>query len=137
MQVMEVDDSQFPLVVVRWRGRATDADLDGFWVVFDGWLRQDTTIALLLDSRGAQGVSSDQRHRIVTEIKNRSALLERNLIQAVVFDNPIQRALYFAVAWAFPMPFPSKSFGDVDSARVWLQLQLKHRGQSPRPTLPV
>jgi hypothetical protein len=137
MQVMEVDESQWPLVVVRWRGRATDADFDAFFVVLDRWLAQDTTFGLLLDSRGAQGVSSEQRHRIVTEIKTRSALLERNLIQAVVFDNPIQRALYFAVAWAFPMPFPSKSFSDLDSARVWLQLQLKHREQQPRPTLPV
>lgn len=137
MKVMEVDESEWPLLVVRWRGRATDADLDAFFLALDGWLARDEVFGLLLDSRGAEGVSSEQRHRIIAEIKRTAPLLERNLIQAVVFDNAIQRALYFAVAWAFPMPFPSKSFGEVDSARVWLQLQIKHREQSQRPTLPV
>jgi hypothetical protein len=54
------------------------------------------------------------------------------LIQALVIDNPLVRALYFAVSWAFPMGFPSRVFSDVDSANAWLEAQLRSReNQSP------
>jgi hypothetical protein len=131
MQVMEIDDSQWPLLWVKWRGKATDADIDRFYEIFDTYLARGQTIGLLLDSRGAEGLSSDQRKQTIAHMRRIAPQTEKQLIQAIVFDNPIQRALYFAVTWAYSMPFPSKSFGDVEDARAWLQAQLKHREKRP------
>jgi hypothetical protein len=126
------DDSQWPKVEVRWTGVVTDGELTDFLQRMDVWLRRSVPFSLLLDSRGAWGLDSAQRKRVVEAMHESSAQTGALLVQAVVLDNPIQRALYFAVLWAFPMPFPSKTFGDVEAARLWLEVQLRGKGQEPR-----
>lgn len=126
------DDSQWPKVEVRWTGVVTDAELTDFLQRMDAWLRRGEPFSLLLDSRGAWGLDSAQRKRVLEAMHQTSAQTGTLLVQAVVFDNAIQRALYFAVMWAFPMPFPSKTFAEVEPARRWLEVQLRSKGGEPR-----
>jgi hypothetical protein len=130
------DESQWPRVEVRWTGVVTDAELTDFLGRMDGWLGRGVPFSLLLDSRGALGLDSGQRKRVVEYMNRHAAPTGALLVQAVVFDNPIQRALYFAILWAFPMPFPSKTFAEVEPARRWLDMQLRSKGgEPPSPVL--
>jgi hypothetical protein len=55
----------------------------------------------------------------------------RNLVQAVVQDSALQRALYIAISAVAPMPFASSTFADPELARQWL---LEKLAGGPEPT---
>lgn len=123
----EIDEADWPLVSVRWSGTITDQELEDFLARLSGWLHREQSFALLLDSRGALGATPPQFLRIVEAMRADAGATGRLLVQAVVIDSPVQRALYHAVTWAFAMPFPSKTFSEVEPARAWLLAQLRAR----------
>jgi hypothetical protein len=119
-----VDDSQWPLVVVHWSGSINDATLDGFLAQMDRWLDRGERFGLLIDSRESQGLSPEQRGRLISHMKRQSALTSQFLLQAIVMGSLLQRTLFYGINLIFPNPFPSKVFGDVAPARAWLTAQL-------------
>jgi len=119
-----IDDTQWPLVTVRWSGVMTDAALNGFLVQMDSWLDRGEPFGLLLDARGAQGLSPEQRARLLGHMKERATLTAKLLFQAMVIDNLIQRTLFYGINLIFPNPFPSKVFADPAAAHAWLASEL-------------
>ncbi|HEX5097855.1 MAG TPA: hypothetical protein VFV94_00070 [Polyangiaceae bacterium] len=120
---VEYDESAWPIVVARWKRSLVDADVTPVLRKVDGWLARGR-FGLLIDSRGAESLSPDQRNRIVEHMKANAALTRERLVQAVVIDNLVHRTLFFGVNLIFPMPFPNKVFSDTESARRWLASQL-------------
>jgi hypothetical protein len=51
-----IDETGWPLVVLRWSGKATDADLAKMLEALDRFLDRGR-FGLLLDARGAMGLS--------------------------------------------------------------------------------
>lgn len=121
---MAIDATEWPLVKVRWTGRISNDELSGFLANLDEWLDRGERFGLLIDARGALGLSSDQRRRVVAHMKAARVKTERSLIQAAVHDNAIQRTLSLVIEIVVPPPFPSKTFGDLDAALAWLKAQL-------------
>ena len=119
-----IDETEWPLVRVRWTGRLSDDELSEFLAKLDAWLERGERFGLLLDARGALGFSSDQRRRVVAHMKAARGKTERSLIQAAVADNAIQRTLSLVIEIVVPPAFPSKTFGDLDAALAWLKAQL-------------
>lgn len=114
------DDSEWPLVAVRWQGALGAEERSSFLACMDAWLARGERFGLLIDSRGGSGIAPEQRAELVAHMKRQAPLTSRYLIQAVVFDNLMQRSLYYAIHLIFPNPFPSKVFADVGAARSWL-----------------
>ena len=119
-----IDDSQWPLVQVRWSGAISDFEMEQMLLQMDGWLGRRERFGLLLDSRGAAGLSPEQRNRLIAHMKSRAPLTSRFMLQAMVIDSLVQRTLFFAINLAFPNPFPSKTFSEPEAARRWLESQL-------------
>jgi hypothetical protein len=117
----QIDETEWPLVTVRWSGAISDAVLNGFLVQMDGWLGRGGPFGLLLDARGAQGLSPEQRARVVSHMKKHAALTAKLLFQATVIDNLVQRTLFYGINLIFPNPFPSKVFAEPAAARAWLR----------------
>lgn len=115
-----VDETAWPLVTVQWRGAISDATLNSFLAQMDGWLSRGERFGLLIDSLGSQGLSPEQRARLIAHMKRQSALTAQFLVQAIVLDSLLQRTLFYGINLIFPNPFPSKVFGDVAAARAWL-----------------
>jgi hypothetical protein len=126
----EVDSSGWPLVTVKWAGTATDREIAAFLGQMDRWLARAEKFGLLIDSRGAGGLSPEQRTQVIGHMKSRSALTAQWLVQAIVFDNLVQRTLFYAINLLFPNPFPSKTFGQIEPAQGWLKARL---GLDPSP----
>jgi hypothetical protein len=119
-----IDESEWPLVIVRWEGSISDATLNAFVLQMDVWLRAGERFALLIDSRGARGLSPEQRTRLIGHMKRQAELTAEFLVQAIVLDNLMQRTLFWGINLVFPNPFPSKVFAEPSAARAWLLARL-------------
>jgi hypothetical protein len=119
-----IDDAEWPLVKVRWDGFVSDTMVDTFLAKMDEWLERGERFGLLLDSRGAKGMSPEQRTRLIEHMKQNAESTAKHLAQAIVLDNFIQRTLFYGINLIFPNPFPSKLFVEPEPALVWLRGQL-------------
>lgn len=123
--MLPIDEGGWPLVVVRWEGEITDATLHAFLSQMDAWLARQERFGLLLDSRGAKGMSPEQRARVIGHMKQHAPRTAPYLVQAIVLDSLLQRTLFFGINLIFPNPFPSKVFAQPEPARQWLLSQLE------------
>lgn len=119
-----VDESEWPIVVMYWQGTLTANELTLALGDIDRFLARAERFGVLIDARGGGGASPDQRTRIVAHMKATEPLTRKYLIQASVFDNVLQRTLYYAVALLFPLPFPAKVFAQPEAALTWLREKL-------------
>jgi hypothetical protein len=126
----EFDDSTWPIVVVRWHGRPSEASLVAGLERLDTLLGRGERFGLLVDSRGSAGLSPELRRLVVSHMQKNAELNAKYLIQAFVADSLLMRTLYWAVQLLLPSPFPSKVFDDFDKARAWIVNEL---GDSARP----
>lgn len=117
---LQIEEGEWPLVTVRWEGAVADARLNAFLARMDAWLARGDRFALLIDSRGAAGMSPEQRSRLIGHMKQRAGQTSKLLVQAIVLDSLLQRTLFYGVNLIFPNPFPSRVFAEPEPARAWL-----------------
>jgi hypothetical protein len=115
------DETGWPIVEVVWGDTLPHSDIGLVLTRLDRFLARGERFGLLIDARGAPGLSPEQRNQVVAHMKQNAALTAKLLVQATAIDNLIQRTLFFGVNLLFPNPFPSKVFGDVSAAREWLK----------------
>jgi hypothetical protein len=117
----EYDESSWPIVRARWIGTVTDGEVSNALTRIDGWVGRGQRFGLLIDGRGGGGMSPEQRNRVIVHMKARAESTAKYLVQAVIFDNLVQRTLYYGMNLLFPSPFPSKAFADPVAAEAWLK----------------
>lgn len=122
---LQIDESEWPLVVVRWEGELTDGEVDGILAAMGRWLTREERFGLLLDSRGGGGLSPEQRTNVIAYMKREAERTALWLVQAMVIDNLIQRTVFYGINLVFPNRFSSKVFADPQSARAWLRSNLE------------
>jgi hypothetical protein len=62
----KLDESGWPIVMADWEGVLTDDELTLALGHIDRWLSRKERFGLLLDARGARGMSPEQRGRLIT-----------------------------------------------------------------------
>jgi hypothetical protein len=122
---LDIDETAWPIVVVRWVGIPKDSTLSTFLGCMDSWLAGGQRFGLLMDTRAGGALSPEQRVRVINHMKAHSALTAKRYVQAIVISNVVQRTLFYGINVIFKNPFPSKIFPDVDSARAWLASELE------------
>jgi hypothetical protein len=128
---IEIDESEWPVVVVRWRGRPSDASLVAGLARMDGWLARGERFAMIVDTRGGEGLTPEQRRMLLAHMKRNVELNTKSLVQAFVANDLLSRSLYWGVQLLMPSPFPSKVFRELDAARAWAIETLGGRVASP------
>jgi hypothetical protein len=121
----EMDESEWPLVVARWRGTPTEDEFSQAMGRIDAYLHKSERFALLIDGRGGGSYSPEQRATLIRYMKENAELTRRYLIQAIVIDNLVVRTLFYGINVVFPNAFPSKVFSDTETARAWLLAMLE------------
>jgi hypothetical protein len=121
---LDVDETAWPIVTVRWVGIPSDSTLTTFLGCMDHWLARGQRFGLLLDTRSAAGLSPEQRVRVLGHMKSQASLTARYYVQAVVIGGAVQRTLFYGVNVIFRNPFPSKVFSEPEAARAWLSSEL-------------
>lgn len=117
----EFDETEWPIVVVRWHGRPSDPSIVAGLKRMDAILARGQRFGLIIDSRGAGGLTPEQRALLVQHMKQNEELNRKYLVQAFVAGDLISRTLYWGVQLISPPPFPTKVFGDFEAARAWLE----------------
>jgi hypothetical protein len=117
---MQIDESQWPLVVVSWSELPTDSAMVEFLASMTRWLDRGERFGLLLDTHGSGVLSPEQRVRVLSHMKSEAERTKRLLVQAIVIQSLVQRTLFYGVNLLFPNPFPSKVFAEMETARAWL-----------------
>ncbi|MBK7862453.1 MAG: hypothetical protein IPJ65_28355 [Archangiaceae bacterium] len=129
--MFDTDDSAWPVVTVTWQGALSDDELREFLSRLDGWLARNERFGLLLDSRAGKGsMNGRQRQMLLAHLDGAKEQTGRLMVQAIVHEQPLHRALYAAVSFVYPLPFPSKTFPEPESARLWLEDKLSSRRAS-------
>ncbi len=122
MGAIEVDESRWPLVVIRWpRGPVTDADVEALIALSLGHLARRERFASLHDGVRATGLDGRQRRRMADHVNAyRKPLGEWHVAAAIVVDSAIVRGIVTAINWLSPPPFPQRQFATRAEAEAWL-----------------
>ena len=119
--MLEVEESGWPIIVARHLGPVTDDDLNTLFELVQECLDRRERFGLMLDLReGIGDMSPAQRKRVVEHIRSTADRSGTGMVQAIIYDHPLHRAMYERMSQLYPLPFPSKAFPEPESARVWL-----------------
>ncbi|HEX6276768.1 MAG TPA: STAS/SEC14 domain-containing protein [Polyangiaceae bacterium] len=116
----QFDETSWPIVVLRWQGRPTDASVTAGLARLDAFLARKERFGLIVDSRGSTALTPEQRGMMLAHMKRNMEENEKYLVQAFVANDFIARTLYWGVQLFMPPPFPSKVFGEFEAARAWV-----------------
>jgi hypothetical protein len=118
---VECDESEWPLVVVRWPARALD---DEEWRAaiekIASYAHRERPYAVVQDATVSRPPSAHQR-RVAAEIGDRDRVRSSRWMRAtaVVVPNKAIAGVLTALNWMFPPPYPQKNFADLEDARRW------------------
>lgn len=127
--VLEYDESRFPLVLVRPRGRATDADLDALLVALKRPLLRREKYLEIFDGTHTDPGTSTQRRRIAEWMRAHTSLISTYSVDtAVVVPSPLVRGALTAIFWIQPMPCPHTVVSTMAEAERWAEEKLRAAG---------
>jgi len=124
---IELEDHDWPVVVVRPLRQVSDGELDQFLLDFRHMVsRRRERYGLVLDLRFSKDMSAAQRRRMGDEIKDGEA----NALcagTAMVFTSRAMELLLTAIYWIARPEQPMKVFSDFDQAYAWASDQVSGR----------
>ena len=116
-----VDQSELPLLQLKYVGAYTDEELYQFLREVDGVLGHPGKKLGLVDLVGADPGTARQRRLHAEWISERKGLLARSFAAAaIVTDNALIRGTVTAVFWIAPLPLPTHVAASVARAQEWL-----------------
>lgn len=127
-----IDEADPQRVAVLMHGAVNDDEVRAVFAAVERGLDRGVPFGLFVDTRGGAPFTAAQRAMIVEQLKRTASATERLLVQVLVIESAVVRAVYYAISWAFPMGFPSKVFTEPEPARAWLELQLRNKERETR-----
>ena len=126
MGSVEIDESRWPLVTVRFEGIVDDETFRAYLEGLAGLLRRGESYALLFDARHADRTPPVQRKMQAEWMQAHEAELRRLCVgTAFVITSPLVRGVLTAVLWISPMAMPHTVVSTVEEAERWLHASLR------------
>ncbi len=130
--IAEIDDSRFPLVIVRMLSTATPEQIDAYFEVLDGYARRGRFV-IIADPERLDPLRLDATTRkYFVESGNRwSAKHGHALIaELIVIRSRPSRALYAFYTWLRQnRSFPTELFESIDAAKVRAEVLLDSQSE--------
>jgi hypothetical protein len=124
---IELDDTRWPIVVVRYPKVAIDDD--DFARLIEGvtsYIHRREPWGMLNDTRDAAIPNRAQTKAIVAMYDANEALVRQYWRgTALVFDSPLFAAVVTTISWLRPPLHPLKTFRRYDDAVAWLDERLR------------
>jgi hypothetical protein len=124
--VIEVEDSDFPLIVVRAEGRFSDDEVRTAISTLEQLLEQkEEAYALLVDVREADLPSSEQLEMIAASFRTNEQPIRTKLVGlAFVTANPATVAAIRALSELAAIPVPTTIEAGLSRARSWTRARM-------------
>jgi hypothetical protein len=124
-----VDDRYWPIVVFRFAGELSLAELDDYLAKMELLLdRPGRSGGLVLHEKVRAWDSAMVRRQAAWMKANADRIREKSLGVALVVTSPLLRGLLRAILWIQPMPQAHRVFADIPSALAWLSERLASGG---------
>ncbi len=122
----QIDESQWPIVIVRVKPDTSDAQMIEFLEFFIDFVRERRErYGVVLDLKNTKKMDSRQRRLLTKSMsKNKEFTEQYCACNAMVFDSPVIRGVLMAVFWIIKPAFPSKVFAEVEDAVKWAHSQI-------------
>jgi hypothetical protein len=125
MAKIAYDESEWPIVVMRFPSEWTTAEYVASFELLEKLLAKSVRFAAVSDTIGSQIPNAHERKLSADFLTKNDAELRRNLVGwAVGADSVIARGAVTAIAWMRPPSFPLASFATLAEAKVWCREQL-------------
>ena len=123
--MIDIDERHWPLVVYRFRGGVSLAELEAYLQRQDELLARQQPTASAVLTEGAKLWETPVLRRQAEWIKQNQDLLRRYSVgAALVLHSPIVRGMLKAILWMQPMPQPHVVCATVPDALAWLRERL-------------
>lgn len=122
-----VDDSLWPVVVMRIVGTMTETDIDAHFDLTTPSLCSRGRFASVIDGREAELPRFDAavRHRLSAGLRKVRPMLLGNLMcECYVIDSGMARGIITAVWWVAPPAWPASVTASVGEAMRWTETQI-------------
>ena len=120
-----VDDSEWPIVVVRYTGSASADDIASYCARMDGLLARCLAHAVLVVADRSALASVARRRELTDYVIRRSDEIRRFQVAiAYVIPTPIVRGILFSLFAVVAQPTPYVVVATEEEARAWLQGRL-------------
>ena len=129
--MIEVNESQWPLVVFTFSGRVTLSELEAYFAVQEPWLaaeRQHVGLVIVRDLQPWEGAVIRRQAMWMKEHQNALRRCSRGV--ALVLPSLWLKGLLRAVLWLQPIPQPHVVCSSVEEAMAWTAERLRAMGQS-------
>lgn len=125
MERICIDESCWPLVIVRYPKRIDDADFEAHLARVTRFVRRAEPWGMLNDSRGAGHPSAKQRKDIVRMYEENEAAVRAHWRgTAVIFDSRVIVGVITAMTWLKAPIHPFQCFTDYDEGLRWVAARL-------------
>ncbi|WP_375769033.1 hypothetical protein NR798_46435 [Archangium gephyra] len=128
---VEVDDALWPLLVVRFLGVPTTAQVQAYLERVTGYLERDGRHAVIFDSSGMTGIGQTHQYHLQAEwLKRHDARLKQvRLGAAYIIQSPVVRLAVSVVYYLRPTTMPYLITAKQGEAAGWAAARLDEDGQ--------
>jgi hypothetical protein len=127
---VEIDTSDFPLIVARYPAAVSDEGLSRYLDALEALGRSGEAVAVMVDTRDSY-LTPRQRQVLGRSMTTTKA---RIVACATVIRSPISRGVMTALLWMVRPPFEVRTFSTAAEARTYCLDRLRERGGSLRAT---
>jgi hypothetical protein len=131
MDGVQLDDSQWPLLLVSFLGVPTTAQVQAYLERMTGYLERGERHAVIFDSSGMTGMGpAEQRHMQAAWLKQHDAQVKQlRLGAAYIIHSPVVRLAVSVVYFLRPTTTPYLITAKLSEAAGWAALRLDEDGQ--------
>jgi hypothetical protein len=128
----EVDDSRFPLVIVRYRGLLDDEAFEAYLQRLQEVRSRGPNVAVL-DATHAGYLPASQRRRQAEWLREHAGMMRDNSLgTAFVIPSTLIRGVLTAILWIVPMPGPHVVVETHEQGEEWARARLHAAGLEAR-----
>jgi len=123
---IQVDMARFPIVIVRWQGTNTDAQMLAYLSTMTSIVQRPEPKVIVYDALTAQIPAPSQR-RLQGEwmVTHQASMARWGAGTAFVFSSAVMRGALTAVLWLAPIPNGHFVTSTVEEALAWGEARLR------------